>query len=70
MDVLSYHAQQSFVTDPGAASSRLADLPKDLAALRRVARGLVIHFRADDPSAYGIPEERLSEVDAIDQEAA
>lgn len=63
MDALSYYAQQSPFTDPGAESGRLAGLPPDLSVLRRVARGLVLHYRADDLAAYGIPESRLSEVD-------
>ncbi len=60
---MSTTARQSPFTDPGAASGRLADLPTDLAALRRMARGAVLHYRAEDPSAYGVPEERLAEVD-------
>jgi Transglutaminase-like superfamily len=42
---------------------RLADLPDDLAGLQRAARGLVIHYRAEDPLAHGVPEERLGEID-------
>ena len=64
MSLLSYFARQSPVTDPGIASSRLAELPVDVATLRQVARGLVLHYRADNPSAYGIPEDRLCEVDS------
>ena len=63
MDTFSYYTKQSFITDPGAAADRLEDLPNDFDSLRRVARGLVIHYRADDPSAYRIPESRLPEVD-------
>jgi Transglutaminase-like superfamily len=61
---LSYYAGQSRVTEPGAMSDRLSDLPDNLPALRRVARGLVIHYRADNPSAHGISEERLAEIDS------
>lgn len=63
MDILTYYAQHSTVTDPGTASERLTDLPTGIDALRRIARGLVIHYRADDPSSHGIPESRLSEID-------
>lgn len=63
MDILTYYAQHSLVTDPGTVSERLADLPINIDALRRVARGLVIHYRADDPYAHGIPESRLPEID-------
>ncbi len=57
------YAQHSPITDPGTASERLADLPTDIDALRQVARGLVIHYRAEDPSAHGILESRLPEID-------
>jgi hypothetical protein len=57
MQVQTYYAGQSFVTSPGEMARRLADL-------QRVARGLVLHYRADNPAAHGIPEERLSEVDS------
>ena len=58
-----HYAQHSPITDPGTASDRLSDLPIDVDALRRVARELVIHYRADDPSSHGIPESRLPEID-------
>jgi hypothetical protein len=61
---LVYYASQSRVTEPGTMSHCLTDLPDDLAALQRVARGLVIHYRAEKPSAHGIPEERLAEIDS------
>lgn len=64
MDVLSYYAEQGPVTDPGGSSGRLADLPADVASLRRAALGLVLHYRDEDPALHGIPEERLSEVDS------
>lgn len=60
----SDYADQSAVTDPGAMAARLEDLPRSLAELQRVARGLVLHYRADDPAAHGIPDERLSEIDS------
>ena len=63
-NVLSYYAKHGAVTDPGAASDSLAGLPADVATIRRAALGLVIHYRAEDPAAHGIPEERLPEVDS------
>jgi Transglutaminase-like superfamily len=42
----------------------LVDLPRDLAALQRVARGLVLHYRDDNPSAHDIPDDRLPEIDS------
>jgi hypothetical protein len=38
-------------------------MPRDLAGIQRVARGLVIHYRAGDPLGNGVPEERLREID-------
>jgi hypothetical protein len=55
MESLAYYADQSPITDPGGMIRHLATLPHDLAALRRVARGLVLYYRADDLSAHGIP---------------
>ena len=60
----TYYAEQSPVTDPGRGAERLSDLPRDLAGLQRVARGLVLHYRVGDLAAHGIPEERLSEIDS------
>lgn len=63
MAACSYYATQSPVTDPGAMTWWLADLPADLDGLRRVARDLVIHYRAEDPAAHGIPIARMAEID-------
>jgi hypothetical protein len=60
----TYYAEQSPVTDPGGQAERLSDLPRDLAGLQRVARGLVLHYRVGDLATHGIPEERLSEIDS------
>ena len=65
----TYYAEQSFVTDPGEIAQRLAELPGDPAALQRAARGLVLHYRADDPAAHAVPEERISEIDTRYAEA-
>lgn len=63
-DALRYYARQSSMTDAGRWAGWLTDLPRDIAALQRVANGLAIHFRLDDPLAVGISEERLAEVDS------
>ncbi|MDQ3693123.1 MAG: transglutaminase domain-containing protein [Chloroflexota bacterium] len=63
MESSSFYVAQSPVTDPGAMAWWLADLPADLDGLRRVARDLVIHYRAEDPVAHGIPAERMREID-------
>jgi hypothetical protein len=62
-EVLSYYASQSSFTDPGEMSALLAELPRDIATLQRIANGLVIHFRIEDPLAVGISEERFAEID-------
>ena len=62
VDPLSYYSQQSPVTDPGRMASLYEGLPTDLPSLRRIARGLVVHYRADDLQAIGIPEERAGEI--------
>lgn len=64
MTVLDYYVDQSPITHPGEMVGHLATLPHEVAALQRVARGLVLHYRADDPSAHGIPHDRLAEIDS------
>jgi hypothetical protein len=64
MGVRSYYTDQSEVTAPGEMAQHLAGLPRDVPSLQRIARGLVLHYRADDPRGHGIPDERLSEVDS------
>lgn len=64
MTVLDYYADQSPITHPGGMVGHLATLPYEVAALQRVARGLVLHYQADDPSAHGIPHDRLAEIDS------
>lgn len=64
IDNLSYYASHSSITDPGSLARLFDSLPNDLPSLRRVARGLVIHYRADNPLAHGIPAERLREIDS------
>jgi hypothetical protein len=44
-------------------SGWLADVPNDLSDMRRIARGLVIHYRAERPLEQGIAPQRLAEVD-------
>jgi Transglutaminase-like superfamily len=61
---LNYYRSQSRVTDPGGMSRLLTQAPDDLVRLQRIARGLVIHYRAENPSAHGIPDERLAEIDS------
>ena len=57
-----FYAAQSTVTDPGSMAHLFADLPPDIPALRRIASGLVTHYRGDDLEALGIPEERVQEI--------
>jgi hypothetical protein len=65
-EALSRYAAQSPVTDPGDHAPLLDGLPADLPALRELARGLVIHYRAGDPLAHGIAPERLQEIHSRD----
>ncbi|MFB8277912.1 transglutaminase-like domain-containing protein [Nocardia colli] len=62
-DDFSYYTLQSRMTEPGRMSHLVADLPDDLAALRRVVSGLVVHYRAENPVENGVPVERLREID-------
>ena len=55
---------QSPVTDPGAHASWVAELPKDVSALRDASSELVFHYRGGgDYEQNGVPEERVREVD-------
>ena len=63
MNGLLDYSAQSVVTDPGRMAGWLADLPSDVLALRRIARGLVVHYRGEDLAALGIAEARLEEID-------
>lgn len=60
---LDYYASQSDITDPRDMADLLANLPYDIAGLRRVAQGLVIHYRSRAVIEYGIPAERIREID-------
>lgn len=42
-EAAAYYAAQSPTSDPGAYAGLLADLPRDVGALARVVRGLMIH---------------------------
>jgi hypothetical protein len=59
----SLYASQSPITDPGEMAGWLSGLPADFTALRALARPLVAHYRVDDLAAFGIPEERVAEID-------
>lgn len=55
---------QSAVTDPGAFASWVAELPGDVASLRRASSNLVFHYwGGGDFAAHGVPEERATEID-------
>ncbi|OZJ01542.1 hypothetical protein BZG36_05619 [Bifiguratus adelaidae] len=63
-EYLGYYASPSRVTDPGRMAGLLDGLPNDLAELRQVVRGLVIHYRAESPLEHGVPAERMREIDS------
>src|SRR5215469_9167451 len=59
-----FWAKQSAVTDPGAFSSSVSDVPGTLSAIRAAARGLVFHYRAGgDFAENGISPGRITEID-------
>jgi hypothetical protein len=60
---LAWYASQSPVTSPGELEPLLTDLSPSIEELRRVAHGLVIHYRVDNPLQAGIPQARLAEID-------
>jgi hypothetical protein len=62
VDALAYYAAQSPITDPGPMVYLFDGLPTDVSSLRRIASGLVVHYRADDLKAIGIPDERVKEI--------
>jgi hypothetical protein len=62
----AYYAAQSPITDPGRHADLFDDVPQHVPALQRVARELVLHYRADDPQAHGVPDSRLAEIDSRD----
>jgi hypothetical protein len=64
-DGLSYWADQSPVTEPGApATAAIDELPGELSALREASSQLVFHYRAGgDFAANGVPAERKAEID-------
>jgi len=64
MSEREFYARQSRVTEPGRFAARVEEVPGSLSAMRRAARQLVFHYRADGPFAEnGIAAERISEID-------
>lgn len=61
--MLPYYTAQTTVTNPGAMTAWLGELPTSLDGLRRVAHELVIHYRGDDAAGHGIAYERMAEID-------
>jgi hypothetical protein len=59
-----FWAEQSAVTDPGAFSSSVSDVPGTLSAIRAAARELVFHYSAGgDFAENGISPGRITEID-------
>ncbi len=63
MDLASYYARQSPITNPGDYTELYEDLPNDVAGLCKVVQGLIIHYRGAELFHYTIPDERLPEID-------
>jgi len=62
---LDWYGSQSAITDPGELVALLQGIPLGFQELRRIAHGLVIHYRDDRPLEHGIPAERLHEIDSL-----
>jgi len=59
-----FYAAQSRVTEPGKFAATVKGVPGSLSAMRRAARQLVFHYRADgDFAENGIAAERIAEID-------
>ena len=55
---------QTVCSDPGRMAAWIDDVPSDLAGLRRLASGLVFHYRANgDVAEFGFTPERMPEID-------
>jgi Transglutaminase-like superfamily len=64
MSDYAFYAEQSRVTEPGRFAARVREVPGSVSAMRRAARQLVFHYRADGPFAEnGIAAERIAEID-------
>ena len=60
----THYARQSAVTDPGAMADRIEGVGTDLAVLRRMVSGLLVHYRDPGLAGYGIADERHAEIDS------
>jgi len=59
----AFYAEQSRVTDPGPMAAQIVGAGDDIATVRRLASGLIVHYRDPAWDGYGIPEERRAEID-------
>jgi len=58
------HLAHTVCSDPGRMAAWIGDAPRDLTALRRLASGLVFHYRANgDVAEHGFAPERMPEID-------
>jgi hypothetical protein len=58
----AYYRTHGLITDPGAQSRYLDDLPENLSELCRAVRGLVIHYQSDALVGCDLPAERFDEI--------
>lgn len=57
------YATQSSVSDPGDFAEWLDSVPAEIAAIQRVSRQLVLHYRSPDLAEQAIAAPRMSEID-------
>src|ERR671932_2925467 len=62
-EALAFYRRQSRITDPGPHAVLLDDLPRDVPALCRVVRGIVLHPATAHLYHVTVPPERLGEQD-------
>ncbi|MFB9307813.1 hypothetical protein BJY17_002716 [Agromyces hippuratus] len=63
-DELAAYRTQTVCSDPGRMAEWVGEPPSDLAELRRLASGLIFHYRANgELKQHGFDDDRLPEID-------
>ena len=61
MSPQEYYRRHGQMTDPGAFTARLSELPQDIHELCQIVQGLIIHYRTGELYGVEIPAHRLDE---------